>query len=48
MTAIVPRQGLTSRKTTIEHRDWYIQNTNLSMKKRPIIKKIQASYSFFS
>ena len=46
MTAIVPRQGLTSRKNTIEVRDWYIQNTNLSVTKRPIIKTIQALYSF--
>lgn len=46
MTAISIRQGLTSRKITIEDRDWYIQNTNLSMKKRPIIKTRQASYSF--
>lgn len=46
MTAISIRQGLTSRKITIEDRDWYIQNTNLSMKKRPIIKTRQALYSF--
>ena len=46
MTAIAPRQGLTSRKTTIEDRDWYIQNTNLSVTKRPILKTRQASYSF--
>ncbi len=46
MTAIHPPQGLTSRKTTIEDRDWYIQTTNLSMKKWPIIKTIQALYSF--
>ena len=46
MTAIFPPQGLTSRKTTIEDRDWYIQNTNLSMTKRSIIKTIQTLYSF--
>lgn len=41
MTAIVPPQSLTSRKTAIEDRDWYLQTTNLSVKKRPIIKTIQ-------
>ena len=46
MTAIVPRQGLTRPKTMIENRDWYIQTTNLSMTKRPIIRTIQALYSF--
>ena len=46
MTAIVPRQGLTRPKTMIENRDWYIQTTNLSMKKWPIIKIMQAVYSF--
>lgn len=46
MTAIVPRQGLTSRKTTIEDRGWSLQTANLSMTKRPIIKTIQALYSF--
>lgn len=46
MTAIHPRQGLLSPKTMIENRDWYIQTTNLSMTKRPIIKIMQALYSF--
>ena len=46
MTAIHPPQGLTSRKTTIEDRGWSLQTANLSMTKRPIIKTIQASYSF--
>ena len=46
MTAIHPPQGLTSRKTTIEDRGWSLQTTNLSVTKRPIIKTIQALYSF--
>ena len=46
MTAIHPRQGLTSPKTMIENHDWSLQTTNLSMTKRPIIKTIQALYSF--
>ena len=48
MTAIVPRQGLTSPKTMIENHGWSLQTTNLSMTKRPIIKTIQALYSFYS
>jgi len=47
MTAIHPQQGLTSPKTMIENHDWSLQTTNLSVTKRPIIKTIQASYSFF-
>lgn len=46
MTAIVTGQGLTSRKTTIEDRDLYIQTTNLSIRKWTFIKTIQALYSF--
>ena len=46
MTAIHPRQGLLSPKTTIENHDWSLQTTNLSVTKRPIIKTIQALYSF--
>jgi len=46
MTAIVPRQGLTSRKTMIENHSWSLQTANLSVTKRPIIKTIQTLYSF--
>ena len=46
MTAIVPPQGLTSRKTMIENHSWSLQTSNLSMTKRPIIKTIQTLYSF--
>ena len=46
MTAIHPRQGLLIRKTTIENHNWSLQTTNLSVTKRPIIKTIQALYSF--
>ncbi len=46
MTAIFPPQGLKSRKTTIENHGWSLQTSNLSMTKRPIIRTIQAVYSF--
>jgi hypothetical protein len=48
MTAIDSPQGLTSRKTTIEDRGWYLQTTNLSMTKRLLSEQYRLYIHFYS